>query len=336
MKVSIVTSLYLSAPYVREFHARHLACLEQLGVDYEFVFVDDGSPDDARAVTSRLAEEFPNIKLVCLSRNFGQHAAMFAGMEFATGDYVCAVDCDLEEAPENIVVMYRLMREDPDVDVVYGVLRTRPGGFVRNLLARTFYRLQNSLSRVTITPNQAWQRLMTRDYVRALLRYGEGETLPAGLMALAGFNQKPFPMEKSYKGSTSYSFRKRLRLALNSLTAFSSRPLELIGMFGIAVTVISFAAIAVLVALKLAGYDFETGWPSVIASVWCVGGLILTSVGVVGIYLAKVFNQVKNRPLYVVKRVIESPPRSLRAGETARTSSGAPDMNGQRNSVSTN
>ena len=317
MKVSIVTSLYYSAPYIREFHARHVACLEQLGVDFEFVFVDDGSPDDSREVCRKLAEEHPKIKLVCLSRNFGQHAAMFAAMEHATGDYVCALDCDLEEAPENLVGMYRTMQSDPDVDVVFGVVATRSGGFLRKFFARNFFRLLGQFSSVTIPPNQGWQRLMTREYVRALLLYGEAETLPAGLMALTGFNQRAFVMEKTYKGSTSYSLRKRVRLALNAITAFSSRPLELIGLAGIAITFLSFVAIGVLIALTLTGHDYQTGWPSVIASIWFVGGLILTSVGVVGLYLAKVFNQVKNRPLFIVKRIIEGPVQ--RSDENAET-----------------
>lgn len=319
MKVSIVTSLYVSAPYIREFHARHLACLEQLGVEYEFVFVDDGSPDESREVARLLAGEWPNIKLICLSRNFGQYAAMFAGLAHATGDYVCALDCDLEEPPENLTAMYRIMQEDPDIDVVYGVVQQRSGGFVRKFLSNCFVRFLSSVSNVNIPQNQGWQRLMTRDYVRALLRHSEAETLPAGLMVLTGFNQKPFPMEKTYKGSTSYSLRKRMRLAVNAITAFSSRPLELISLFGIAVTFVSFVAIAVLIGLKLAGHTYDVGWPSLIVSIWCVGGLILTSVGMVGIYLAKVFNQVKNRPLYVVKRVIESAPRASSEAEARRS-----------------
>lgn len=305
-KISVVTSLYQSAPYIAEFHARHAACLEKMGVDFEFVFVDDGSPDDSAKIVEGLAARSRKVKLVALSRNFGQHAAMFAGLAHAQGNYVYALDCDLEEEPENILEFYQTIRQTPDLDVVYGVIRERAGGFLSRVLGRVFFLILDLFSSVKITPNQGWQRIMTRRYVEALLRYTEVETLPAGLMALAGFAQKPLTIEKKYKGSTSYSFKKRFGLAVNSITAFSSRPLALICLFGLGLTLLSFLAILAIVAVKLSGYNFQTGWVSVIASIWCVGGLILFSVGVMGIYLSKVFNQVKGRPLYIVKNIVTS------------------------------
>lgn len=303
-KISVVTSLYKSAPYITEFYLRHLACLEKMGVDFEFIFVDDGSPDDSRTAAEALVGRSHRVKLVVLSRNFGQYAAMFAGLAHAGGNYIYALDCDLEEEPENIAQFYDALRKNPDLDVVYGVIHERAGGFFRGVLGRLFFLILDLFSSVKIPPNQGWQRIMTRRYVEALLKYTEVETLPAGLMALAGFNQQPLPISKKYKGSTSYSFQKRFGLAVNSITAFSSRPLALICLFGLGLTALSFLAIVSIVTVKLLGYDFQTGWVSVIASIWCVGGLILFSVGVMGIYLAKVFNQVKGRPLYIVKNIV--------------------------------
>ena len=305
-KISVVTALYKSAPYIKEFHRRHLACLEKMGVDFEFIFVDDASPDDSEKIVEELIGLSSRIKLVVLSRNFGQHAAMFAGLAAARGNYIYALDCDLEEDPENITELYRMIRQDPGLDVVYGVLKQRTGGLFRNFFGAAFYRILDAFSDLRIAHDQAWQRIMTRRYVEALLKYTEVETLPAGLMALAGFNQKPLLIDKKYKGSTSYSFQKRLSLAVNSITAFSSRPLALICLFGLGLTALSFLAIVSIVTAKLLGYDFQTGWVSVIASIWCVGGMILSSVGVIGIYLTKVFNQVKGRPLYIIKNIVES------------------------------
>ncbi len=135
-KISIVTALYQSAPYIKEFHARHVRCLKEMGVDFEFIFVDDGSPDDSDAVVRELMRSQPQITLVSLSRNCGQHAAMQAGLAHATGDYVCALDVDLEEEPENIVGMFEWFRKAPEIDVVYGVVERRSAGFLRDRLSR--------------------------------------------------------------------------------------------------------------------------------------------------------------------------------------------------------
>ncbi len=300
--ISVVTALYQSEPYIEEFYRRHKESIAKIGVDFEFVFVSDGSPDASEAVVLRLSEQDPRVRLIVLSRNFGQHAAMFAGIAEAKGEHVYAADCDLEEAPENIIQFYATLHRDLDVDVVYGVLKKRSGGLARDVLGRIFYRILNAISSVSIPRDQAWQRVMTRRYVEALLRYAEVETLPAGLMALAGFRQIPIEIEKPFKGSSTYSFRKRLVLALNSLASFSSAPLIGICMIGIGVTIVSSLVILGIVTAKILKYDFQSGWISLISSIWCVGGMILASTGIVGIYLAKVFNQVKNRPLYIIKK----------------------------------
>lgn len=306
MKISIVTSLYRSSPYVREFYDRHLACIKKLGIDYEFVFVDDGSPDDSAAKVETLMTTEPNIKLISFSRNFGQQAAMLAGLEGATGDWVYAVDSDLEEPPENILPMMEILRGDPKADVVYGVLEQRTGGLVRAVFGKAFYVLLDLLSSVRVPHDQAWQRIMSRRYVNALLLYRESETLFAGIMTLTGFKQIPFQISKTYKGQSSYSFSKRLILALNALISFSSRPMIFICLLGLGATLISGLAITTLVIAKLTLIQFQAGWASLIASIWCVGGLILTSVGVTGIYISKIFNQVKSRPRYIVRSISQS------------------------------
>ena len=305
-KISIVTSLYNSEPHIDEFYKRHLKVLTTLGAAYEFVFVNDGSPDRSRERVLELMRDNPRIKLVDLSRNFGQHAAMFSGMAAAGGNYICALDCDLEEEPENLLAMYDLIKKDPSIDVVYGVLNSRTGGFARKVIGGFFYKIFDLLTDVKIPHDQAWQRVMTKQYVEALLRYTESRTMPAGLMILAGFNQVPYLMDKKYKGSTTYTFLKRLRLALNSLTAFSARPLVAICLFGFLITIVSTIAISVIISLKLMHNEFQVGWISVISSVWLVGGLLMASVGIVGIYIARIFDQVKARPLYIVKEIHQS------------------------------
>lgn len=310
-KISIVTSLYKSAPYVREFHSRHLQCLQRLGVNFEFIFVNDGSPDDSETIVRDLIARSQNITLISLSRNYGQHAGMFAGMSHATGNYIYATDCDLEEAPENIEILYREIKADPATDVFYCVLKKRSGDFFRNICGKVFYVLLDAISEVKVPHDQAWQRIMTKRYVDALLKYTELETLPAGLMMLAGFNQKPIEIEKHFKGISSYTPRMRLKLAINSITSFSSKPLVFVGIFGLVVTASAFLLLTFTIIRKLLVTDYQAGWVSLIGSIWCIGGLILSSVGIVGVYLAKIFNQVKSRPLFIVKEIVSSEVRSL-------------------------
>jgi putative glycosyltransferase len=307
-KISIVTSLYRSENFIDEFYARHRACLNKLNLDYEFVFVNDGSPDQSSMRVRALNQQDQKVVLVELSRNFGQHAAMFAAMAFARGNYVCALDCDLEEAPENLEGMFKRMQADSDIDVVYGIQQGRPGGMVRGFFGKIFYLLMEWISEVKIPRHAAWQRVMTRRYVDALLLFRETEVLTGGLMALTGFRQVPYVIEKNYKGTTSYSFRRRMVLAFNSILGFSSRPLTFICVCGVLITIVAFLAIVEIVGLKLAGHPFQAGWVSLLASIWCVGGLIMFSIGMVGIYLARVFNQVKGRPLYIVKSVLGRAP----------------------------
>jgi putative glycosyltransferase len=304
--ISVVTSLYRSAAYIEEFHARHLECLKEMGLESEFIFVNDGSPDNSEHIVRRLIASSPGVTLVSLSRNFGQHAAMFAGLAHARGDYVYTADCDLEEEPENIRPMYDVMRADTELDTVYSVIDKRGAGVVRDWLSRLFYAILNALSGLHVDHNQTWQRIMSKQYVEQLLRYREVQSLPGGLMVLVGFNQRAFPIRKKYKGWTSYSFSKRLVLAVNSVISFSSVPLLVISCFGLCITGISFICIAILTVSWLLGSGYQGGWPSLIASIWCVGGLVLLSVGVVGIYLARVFEQVKNRPQYVIRRLYKS------------------------------
>ncbi len=303
-KISIVTSLYKSEKYINDFYSQHLDCIKHLAVDYEFVFVDDGSPDNSGKIASQLTQIDKNVKLILLSRNFGQYPAMFAGMANAKGDYIYTADCDLEESPGNIITFYNKISENSNIDFIYGVVKERTGGFIRNFMGRIFFNIMKWMSDIDLHNNMSWQLIMNRKYITALLSYKEIESLPGGLMVLAGFNQHTILIDKEYKGSTSYTFSKRIKLAVNSITAFSSKPLVFIGLFGISVTIIAFLALIAALITKLFYVDYQTGWVSIIMSIWLVGGLILSSVGIVGIYLAKVFNQVKNRPLYIIKSII--------------------------------
>lgn len=304
-KISIVTSLYRSSKYVDDFYELHLKCIKKLGIDYEFVFVDDGYPDDSKEKVKKIIEKDKHVRLILFSRNFGQYPAMFAGMDHASGDYIYTCDCDLEESPENIIQLYEKITRKEDLDFVYGVVKERSGGLVRNVFGTLFFKIMKVIASIDIPKNMSWQIIMSKRYKEALMLYKEAETYPTGLMVLTGFNQESFPLEKKYKGSTVYSFSKRLNLAITSVTSFSSKPLIFIGMFGFFVVFIAFMSLLIVMIRKWFFHvDFQIGWISIVCSIWIVGGLILTSIGVIGIYISKIFNQVKNRPPYIIKSII--------------------------------
>lgn len=300
MKLSIVATLYRSAPYLREFHRRAAAAASAVSADVEFVFVNDGSPDDALDVALALRREAGNVRVVDLSRNFGHHPAMMTGLAHATGDRVFLIDCDLEEPPE-LLPAFAAELDRAGADVVYGVQDARRAGWRDRLAAKAFYRLFNLLSTDPIPENVMTVRLMTRRYVDALLGHTEAEFAIAGLWARTGFRQVAVPVAKRRKPTTSYHLARKVGVFVTALTAFSSRPLHLVFYLGLALFAgAALAALALAVGSLLSG-EQPAGWPSLIVSVWLLGGLGVFCQGLLGIYLAKVYVEVKRRPVTIVR-----------------------------------
>jgi putative glycosyltransferase len=304
VRLSIVATLYRSAPHLEEFHARARHAASQLTSDYEIVFVHDGSPDDSLAVALGLLERDERVRVIDLARNFGHHKAMMTGLAHARGDLVFLIDSDLEEDPELLVTFADTMRTAGS-DVVYGVQRGRRGSLFERWSGKLFFALFNLLSDCPIPENLVTVRLMTRRYVSALVAHGERETVIAGLWALTGFEQIPIGVTKHARSATTYSFRHKVSVLVNSITSFSARPLEFIFYLGLAIGVLASAAAAYLVVRRMFFGILLPGWPSLIVSVWLLGGLILACLGIIGIYLSKIFIETKQRPYTIVRNVYE-------------------------------
>jgi putative glycosyltransferase len=302
MELSVVTTLYNSAPYVAEFHARASAAARRQTEDYEIVLVNDGSPDRSLEAALELYRQDPRVKVVDLARNFGHHRAMMTGLGHARGDLVFLIDCDLEEQPELLGPFAEKLRET-GADVVFGVARRRKGGPFERLSGTLFYRLFNTLSNQPIAPNQAVARLMTRRYVASLVAHREREVFIAGLWALTGYLQVPVAIDKRHKGGSAYSLRRKLALMVNSVTSFSSRPLVHIFYLGCLILILSLAMAATLIIRKIFFGTLLAGWPSLMVTVWFLGGLSIFCIGIVGIYLSKIFTEVKDRPYTIVRAV---------------------------------
>ena len=304
LELSVVTMLYRSEGYLREFHARALSAAGRLTPSFELVYVDDGSPDASAAAVRELAAGDSRVVLVELSRNFGHHRAAVAGLAHAHGRRVFMLDVDLEERPEWLPEFSAQM-DASDADVVFGVSVVRKGTFLRRVLGGVFWKLFNALSDVKVPENPCTVRLMSRRYVDALLTLPDRNLFLAGSFAWLGFRQEPRVVEKGMRRTAStYTARRLVALFIDALTSFTSYPLRIIFTSGIAIATLAIVSGSALALYKLARPEaISLGWASIVVSIWFLGGLTISFLGVIGIYLAKVFNETKGRPLYVVKAV---------------------------------
>ena len=302
MKLSIVTTLYQSSLFIDEFYERMVRVVRGETEDYEIIFVNDGSPDDSLEKAVSLWGREKRVKVVDLSRNYGHHRAIMTGLEYASGDYVYLLDSDLEEEPEWLSSFLDIARRR-DYDLVTGRQSERHGKAFKRFGGTLFYHMFNLFSPVSVPENTTIARVMSRRYVKALLGHGERELFFAGLCALTGFRQGTVAVSKRDKGSTSYSPVKRLSQAVDAITSFSSVPLYFIFVLGCAVFFFSCCYIGWILVQKMF-FSIRVGFTSMIASIWAVGGLIMICTGVIGVYLGKIFSEVKRRPV-IVKQVYE-------------------------------
>ena len=300
MKLSVVTAMYRSERFVAPFHAALTERAQELTDDYEIIFVDDGSPDGSAKAVEALTKTDPRVRLVKLSKNFGQSVAMLAGMRKAKGERVYTSDIDLEDPPELLTRFDAMMKDDPKIESVYGFMATRKGTALERWLGGIFYFLLDFLTRDRI-PSQVWSRLMTRKYLDAVLSYSEYHLFWSGIFHAVGFKQVAVPVDRKKTGQTSYNYRKKIQLALSAVTSFSTGPLYLIFLIGLFVSLSSVVAAVALLVIYLRG-QLVPGWASIVLSILFTGGLTNLSIGLIGIYVGRIFMQSKNRPHFFVEK----------------------------------
>ena len=303
MKLSIVTTLYCSAPYIEEFAKRaHAAGEAFAGADFEIIMVNDGSPDDSLKRALALCDQYTNLVVVDLSRNFGHHKAIMTGLAFAKGDLVFLIDSDLEEDPAWLAALHDRMTQS-SADLVYGVQLKRKGRAFERISGDLYYRFFEAMTDLRMPRNLTTARLMSKRFVQALLDHREREIFFAGLSHITGFKQETLPVAKASTSPTTYNLRRKIALAVNSITAFSTKPLIFIFYVGAAVSVIAFLAILAVLMNWMFRAEPPNGWTSLIASIWFIGGLMISFLGIVGIYISKLFSEVKQRPYTIVRGV---------------------------------
>jgi putative glycosyltransferase len=303
MKLSVVATLFQSAPYVEEFCRRAAAAARQLVDDgYEIVLVNDGSLDNSLELAIHLSEADPHIAIVDLSRNFGHHKAMMTGLAYARGERVFLIDSDLEEDPEWLLSFSEQMVRDR-CDVVYGVQEQRKGGIFERWSGQLFYHVFRMLTHIALPNNVVVARLMSRRYVDALLRHDEREVFMAGLWAVTGFDQRPQVITKSSKNETTYTLSRKLSQLVDSITSFSNAPLIAIFYIGTVISLVGGCYMVYLLVHWMFLAAPLSGWTSVMASIWLLGGLIILFIGIIGIYLSKVFSESKRRPYTIIRQI---------------------------------
>lgn len=299
--LSIVATLFKSESVVEKFVRQASAAASTIGLPYEIVLVNDGSPDASLQRALDLQDKERNVVVVDLARNFGHHHAILAGLSEASGDLIFLIDSDLQEDPAWLKGFADRMRVS-GADVVYGQQQRRKGGLLEIVAGALFYRIFNALSDAKVPVNFVTARLMKKQYVDALLEYGERALFLGGTFVLAGFVQVPFPISKKSIGSSTYTLGKRLKLFVDALTSFSPRPLHFVLIVGSFITLLSLVGVG-YVCLRVILGGTLAGWASLIVSVWFFGGLTLFSIGLVGAYVGKILLEAKRRPLFKVRRV---------------------------------
>ena len=272
-------------------------------VDFEYIFVNDGSKDNTLNVVRDLARNDKKVRYISFSRNFGKEAAMIAGLEYSKGDYITVMDADLQDPPKMLIEMYNGITEE-GYDCV-GTRRTTRKGEprIRSWFARRFYKLINKMSNVEMVDGARDFRLMTRQMVDSIISLKEYNRYSKGLFSFVGFNTKWLEYENVERvaGTTKWSFWKLLIYAFEGIIAFSTTPLVIAAVVGILFFIISFIMILVIIIKTLAFGDPVNGWPSLVCIIFFVSGVQLFCLGIIGAYLSKTYLETKKRPIYIVK-----------------------------------
>ncbi|MFR8418849.1 MAG: glycosyltransferase family 2 protein [Anaerostipes sp.] len=276
---------------------------EEGKIDFEIIFIDDGSKDKTLEVIKKLSEQDECIHYVSFSRNFGKEAAMYAGFEHANGEYVVTMDVDLQDPPHLIPEMIRCIEEEGYDSVATRRVTRKGEPPIRSFFARRFYGLINKISDADIVDGARDFRMMKRDMVNAILSMPEYNRFTKGIFGWVGFKTKWIEFENVERaaGETKWSFWKLFRYALEGIIAFSTVPLTIVSLIGVVVCIIAFLFLLFVVIRAVIFGDPVAGWPSLICVISFLSGIQLLGIGVVGMYLSKTYLETKKRPIYIKK-----------------------------------
>lgn len=306
LEISVVSPVYMACEIVPELVNQIDNCLSQMEVTYEIILVEDGSRDRSWQAIQYQSERYQCIKAIKLSRNFGQHIAITAGLENARGKWVVVMDCDLQDNPFEIQRLYRKAQEG--YDIVLGQRLQRKDGTIKKLFSRLFYRLFGYLTGTEQDPTVANFGIYRDKVIRAIVHMGDNVRYFPAMVQWVGFRRTHIPVKHGlrYTGDSSYSIKKLFYLAGNNIIAFSDKPLRLAVLSGFALATLSFLLGVAYLFMAVLGIFTVSGFATIAISIYFSTGAIIFVLGLVGLYVGKSFDKVKNRPLYIVDQFIRS------------------------------
>ena len=304
-KISIIVPCYNEEQAIPYFYEEITKVAKEMKNDFEFIFVNDGSKDKTIEIVKEYAKKDKRVKFIHFSRNFGKEAAMYAGLELSTGDYVAIMDADLQDPPALLPQMVSILEdENSDYDSVGTRRVTRKGEPpIRSFFARKFYKIINKMSKIEMVDGARDYRLMKRQVVNSILELKEYNRYSKGLFEFVGYNTKWLEFENVERvaGETKWSFWKLFLYAIEGILAFSTAPLAIASIIGFIFCLVSFIMILVIIIKTLAFGDPTTGWPSLVCIIFFVSGIQLFCLGIIGEYLSKTYLETKKRPIYIIK-----------------------------------
>lgn len=304
VKFSVVSPVYGAASSLKELVERIHSSVSQITDNYEIILVEDNSPDNSWQIIKDLSETDSNVVGLSMSRNFGQQNAINAGLDYATGDWVVTLDCDLQDEPERIIDMYSEALKG--YDVVFASRMNRQDSFMKKLFSKLFYSVMSYLTETIQDNSIANFVLYNRNVVQSMARVGDYYRYYPILNHWVGFRTTKLPIPHASRKddkNSSYTFKKRLRLAYTTILAFSDKPLRLVLKLGITMVAICFL-LALYYIIRYITNDIEvSGWLSLFLSLWLLSGIMIIILGLIGVYVGKIFDATKNRPTYLLKEI---------------------------------
>lgn len=304
MEISVVIPVYGCRKALNELHRRLTETLCKITNDYEIILVDDCCPQNSWESIQEICAKDTKVKGLHMSKNFGQASAITAGVDNCRGEWVVVMDCDLQDRPEHIIALYNKALEG--YDVVFAQRAERKDSPVTLFLSKTFYRVLSHYTDEEIDPTIGNFSISRKKVIDNYCKIREHNRAYQLFIKWLGFKQTTLPLEadERYEGKSSYSLKKKLYFASSLIVSHSNKPLKATIKLGLFLSTVSFIYITVLIIQKLMGYNYLAGWTSILASIYIVGGVILASLGIIGIYIGNIFNEVKNRPIYVVSEML--------------------------------
>ena len=307
MKLSLVVPCYNEAENVRPFQDAVISAFDGCGYDYEIIFVNDGSKDATLHNLKKIhAEQRCPVKVVSFSRNFGKESGIYAGLQQASGDYISFIDADLQQRPEIVLDMVKILDEKPEFDVVAAYQDRRGEGKVLSFFKKSFYAIINKLSHVTLQPDASDFRTFRRSVRDSLLQVGEYHRFSKGIFAWVGYDTCfiPYTAKPRANGTTKWNFRKLMNYAIDGIIGFSTAPLRFSTYVGAVTAVIAVLYLLVVIIEKLFWGIDVPGLATVIVLILFFGSMQLFGLGIIGEYVGRTFEQTKDRPIYIAKEIL--------------------------------